>query len=124
LFDRAVARTNETLRLTGGILRGILWHQGETDARDEQYYTDALYTLIYSLRNEAWTRTNALFICGETKFAAVNKRLNALNKDSDPKTACVAGVDLSTRADGVHFDAPALRTLGKRYAEAYSNIDR
>ncbi len=34
LFDRAVERTNIALAQTGGILRGILWHQGESDAND------------------------------------------------------------------------------------------
>ncbi len=34
LFDRAVARTNLALAETGGVLRGILWHQGESDAND------------------------------------------------------------------------------------------
>jgi len=34
LFDRAVARTNIAINETGGILRGILWHQGESDAND------------------------------------------------------------------------------------------
>ena len=34
LFDRAVARTNAALAETGGVLRGILWHQGESDANE------------------------------------------------------------------------------------------
>jgi len=34
LFDRALARTNLALAETGGILRGILWHQGESDSND------------------------------------------------------------------------------------------
>lgn len=32
LFERAVTRANLALAETGGILRGILWHQGESDA--------------------------------------------------------------------------------------------
>jgi len=103
-------------------LDGILWHQGESDGRDEQYYTDALYTLISNLRSEPWVVTDAPFICGETKIASINRRLNGLNRDTDPNTACVAGEDLSTRADMLHLDAPALRTLGARYATAYLNI--
>ena len=35
MFDRAVVRVNEALEISGGILRGILWHQGETDATEE-----------------------------------------------------------------------------------------
>lgn len=34
LFDRAVTRTNMTIEATGGVLRGILWHQGESDANE------------------------------------------------------------------------------------------
>jgi len=34
LFDRAVTRANLALAETGGVLRGILWHQGESDANN------------------------------------------------------------------------------------------
>lgn len=101
---------------------GILWHQGESDGVDKQYYTDSLYSLIYNLRNEAWVNSRAPFICGETKIRSVNNRLNGLNRDSDPNTACVPAEDLSTLGDDRHFDAPALRTLGARYADAYLRI--
>lgn len=36
MFDRAVTRTNIALAETGGILRGILWHQGESDANNTE----------------------------------------------------------------------------------------
>jgi hypothetical protein len=53
LFDRALARINQTLNDTGGILRGILWHQGEADARDEcaPLYEQNLTTLVSELRS-------------------------------------------------------------------------
>lgn len=101
---------------------GILWHQGESDGVDEQYYTDALYTFISNLRSEPWVASNAPFICGETKIASVNNRLNGLNRDSDPNTACVQAIDLPTRGDNRHFNAEGLRTLGARYGRAYLNI--
>ncbi|MFK8083729.1 MAG: sialate O-acetylesterase [Granulosicoccus sp.] len=52
LFDRALRRTNETLLETGGILRGILWHQGETDsnAACAAAYEANLTALITGLR--------------------------------------------------------------------------
>jgi len=103
---------------------GILWHQGESDGQDKPYYTNALYSLISNLRNEPWIKPRAPFICGETKVAAINNRLNSLNSDSDPNTACVKGIDLSTLGDNRHFDAAALRTLGVRYADAYLRITR
>ncbi len=101
---------------------GVLWHQGESDGEDKQYYSDALYQLINNLRSEPWVASNAPFICGETKIPSVNKRLNSLNRDSDPTTACVQGADLPTLGDNRHFSAEALRTIGARYADAYLNI--
>lgn len=52
LFDRAVTRTNLALAETGGILRGILWHQGESDANDRcaPLYAENLERLVRQLR--------------------------------------------------------------------------
>jgi len=53
LHDRAIARTNLTLRETNGILRGILWHQGEADAQNSAcagIYQQNLINLVKSLR--------------------------------------------------------------------------
>ena len=52
LFDRALARANHALDFSGGILRGILWHQGESDANTEcaARYEYNLQTLAQELR--------------------------------------------------------------------------
>lgn len=52
LFDRALARANHALNFSGGILRGILWHQGESDANTEcaARYEYNLQTLVQELR--------------------------------------------------------------------------
>jgi len=54
LHDRAIARTNITLSETGGILRGILWHQGEADSENascSSSYGANLSELAESLRS-------------------------------------------------------------------------
>jgi len=54
LHDRAIARANIALSETGGILRGILWHQGEADSEDQacaQTYAANLTELVVSLRS-------------------------------------------------------------------------
>jgi len=123
---------------------GILWHQGETDFLYEgtadvtataaervapNYYPDQLYTLINNLRQEPWfSTTTPVFICGETQKtsanpAPVNRRLLALNSDSDRHTGCVSSDGLQT-TDGIHFDASALREIGKRYANTYIELKR
>ena len=125
---------------------GILWHQGETDWQFNgtsdpnassaersyaNYYPEKLNALIGRFRSKNWFSADKPFICGETRHAPVNARLMALNEDKDPWTGCVIAHDLNTlemNLDanppvlGTHFDAPALRTLGRRYAEKYLGI--
>lgn len=52
LFDRAVTRTNAAIDETGGVLRGILWHQGESDANQEcaAVYLENLEHMAQQLR--------------------------------------------------------------------------
>ncbi|OED36786.1 hypothetical protein AB833_25575 [Chromatiales bacterium (ex Bugula neritina AB1)] len=120
----------------------VLWQQGENDwlyegtadagatgytSKDSDeyrnYYAIKLNALIKNIRNELWGRSDTAFICGETRRAVgVNRRLMALNSDSDPLTGCVAATDLPKRADdpyGSHFSAEGLRQLGQRYANEY-----
>lgn len=54
LYERAVERANIALSETGGILRGILWHQGEADSDDmacAETYADNLEELVAALRS-------------------------------------------------------------------------
>ncbi len=126
---------------------GILWHQGETDFQfngtsditatslervDENYYPDRLYRLISNLRQEPWFSTQKpIFICAETQttnpdpltIAPVNRRLMALNSDSDPYTGCVSSSRLQT-TDGIHFNAASMREIGRRYAIEYLKLQR
>lgn len=56
LADRALTRLNMTLRETGGVLRGILWHQGGADANNPDCardYANNLSQLVSRLRSEA-----------------------------------------------------------------------
>lgn len=52
LFDRALLRIDRALAETGGILRGILWHQGESDANIPcaELYADNLELLASDFR--------------------------------------------------------------------------
>jgi len=123
---------------------GILWHQGETDflyngtadinatAAEKaapNYYPDELDRLISNLRQEPWfTTATPVFICGETQktstnVAPVNRRLLELNGDGDRHTGCVNSDGLRT-SDGTHFDASALREIGRRYANKYIELNR
>ena len=133
--QKTVAAINELPHKSS--IDGILWHQGETDwilegtsdpavaqpARAD-YYPVKLSALLNNLRSENWYDHSKPFICGETiRAQGVNTHLNALNSDSDSKTACVQGFGLpSIHSGGSHFNASSLRTIGRRYAETYHSI--
>ncbi len=53
LFDRALSRVNTAITETGGILRGILWLQGEADGTADcaPSYEQNLVTLVEQLRS-------------------------------------------------------------------------
>lgn len=56
LTERALTRLNLTLRETGGILRGILWHQGGADSNNPdcaRTYSQNLQALVKRLRRDA-----------------------------------------------------------------------
>ncbi len=103
-------------------LDAILWHQGESDGEDRDEYGAALYDLIERFRSEPWFGYGFPFICGETATSPVNQQLRKLNRDSDPWTACIAAEGLPTIRDDAHFSAEALRTMGRRYADAYLDM--
>jgi len=98
---------------------GILWHQGETDWDDSEYYRSKLADVINNFRGESWFGGGRPFICGETVQAPLNRLLTALNDDGDPWTGCVESDGLSTILDRLHFSAEGLRILGTRYATKY-----
>ncbi len=115
--DRVVAAINELP--SKATIDGILWHQGETDWRDTDFYAAKLNDVIRNFRGESWFGDSRPFICGETVIAPVNNRLRALNNDGDAWTGCVGSEGLQTLADGLHFSAEGLRTIGTRYATKY-----
>jgi len=105
-------------------VRGVLWHQGESDFYSTDLYSQRLRQLIGNIRSRDWFANDGVFVCGETLNSPVNERLSALNSDGDSRTACASSNGLTSVGDDIHFNASSLRTLGARYAERYRSISR
>ena len=124
-YNEAVRRTREAMKQ--GQLKGILWHQGETDYRkvmkhrgEENAYMEAYFAtlrqFITDLREELGT-PDVPFIAGQVNrdYVLLNERLLKLPAESH-NTYVVSSEGLVT-VDGLHFDRPSVFELGKRYAE-------
>ena len=120
-----------------GTMKGILWHQGESDANDAtlaESYGTRLQTMIRQLRIELGAGP-VPFIAGELGtflaaeenrrpyFNVVNQQLRELETRVS-KYGLVDSEELSDTGDNVHFNAISLREFGRRYAQKFLYLAR
>ena len=133
LYDNAVIMTRLAMRTSS--FSGFLWHQGESDARDDvsaQEYKRGLVNFINSIRRELDAEFLP-FILGELsesvtpEWATVEniKKINSVIYEVAselPKCAVASAKGLTLKADGVHFNSVSLREFGKRYFNTYMKV--
>jgi hypothetical protein len=127
----------------GGVLKGVLWHQGESDTvapASADAYAAKLDGLVRDLRGDLES-PELPFVCGEladfygtgrdhkapdrvARIAQVQQALAELPQRV-PHTACVSGKGLHS-IDGhlVHFDRASYIELGRRYAVALAAVGK
>lgn len=144
LHDRAIARANLALQLSNGILRGILWHQGEADSVSMEcalLYEQNIRSMVASMRtniiqdargpNARKADANVPFVLGtmskglgyiiqpEPKQIVDGVHRNI--KEVVPFSAFVSNDDLVPpsypcgEGDCIHFGSTSYREMGVRY---------
>jgi hypothetical protein len=112
-----------------GEIKGILWHQGESDANASNIpkYKDRLTLLIKRFR-EVVGNDQLPVVLGELGSYSANPeswlKINEQSRlyvQTDKNSAIVKTDDLKNRGDNIHFDSEGQRTLGRRYADAFTN---
>jgi hypothetical protein len=131
-WDDAIKRAK--IALQSGTLKGILWHQGESDSSAElaSAYEGKLHDLIVRLRQEL-RAAEVPFIAGQlgvfvdAPWNEARKQIDRAHRELPqkvPHTAFVSAEGLKHKGDKVHFDADSYRELGRRYAAAYLKLTR
>jgi predicted TIM-barrel fold metal-dependent hydrolase len=101
-----------------GRIKGVLWHQGESNSDRPEGYLENLKILIGNLRND-FNDMNLPFVAGQIRHEphfAINDEIAKL-----PDEVHLTGVASSeglTTYDRWHFDSESQLKLGERYAEA------
>lgn len=110
-----------------GTIKGILWHQGESDAneKDIPLHKQRLGLLFTKFRtavgnNELPVLLGELGSFSENpiNFSLINKSINEYAAE-DKNSVVISTKDLKDKGDRLHFDSKGQRTMGKRFAEAY-----
>lgn len=128
LYQNAVDRAKAAMK--DGTLKGVLWHQGETDSGTEKIatkYGELLTQLVTDLRTEL-DAGDIPFVAGQlgeflnrgkgdkpSYWPVINSQLDALPIQLK-NSAVASSKDLKHKGDSLHFDSPSFREFGKRYA--------
>ncbi|MDD4688616.1 MAG: sialate O-acetylesterase [Eubacteriales bacterium] len=115
-YENSVAKAKEAMKY--GNLKGIIWHQGCSNASKWNEYMPQLQQMVADLRADLGDDTIP-FIAGQlnpsTESKASFNTMIATISQHIPYSSYAKADDLST-IDGTHFDAPSQRILGQRYA--------
>ncbi|MFD0960187.1 sialate O-acetylesterase [Paenibacillus chungangensis] len=115
LYEEAVRRTKEAMK--SGTLKGILWHQGESDVGHADSYLSDLNAIVVNLRADL-DIPDVPFIAGQImpgKSDTFNAMLESIGQ-TIAHADWVSSCGTASIGDGSHFDAASQRLLGRRYA--------
>ena len=114
-----------------GIIKGILWHQGESDASGNEtieIYQFQLARLFEKFRNEIDNLTLPILIGELGSFSRNNENWQAINKQihyyamADSNAFVVSTIDLDHKGDNVHFNSEGQRLIGQRFANVFIKL--
>lgn len=134
LFEHACFMAEMAMR--DSEIAGILWHQGESDCRDELYigYEEKLEKMMSALRKRLGLYDIPIIlgalgdylqyneIWGGDNYKVVNNALKSY-ADKTPMTGFVSAEGLTSNPDLLHFDAKSLREFGVRYFNEFMKLE-
>lgn len=133
LYQNAIKRAKAAM--AHGTLKGVIWHQGESDSKSPETagsYGIRLRKMISDLRNDLKS-PDLPFVVGKLGEFITAERLPHAQTVNDAlgmipeqveMTACVETTGLKAKSDGIHFGAEAARELGRRYASAMLKLQQ
>lgn len=123
-YDDMIRRANKAMET--GTLKGIIWHQGESDSNSEQAvneYTKKFDAMLNALKSDLGL-SSVPVVMGEIGYffypkAKYAEDMNGVIRQITNSNDCIGLVTaegLNHKGDDTHFDADSYRALGVRYA--------
>ncbi len=118
------------LAQTKGVIKGIIWHQGESNANDRDLpgypaYMDALFSVF---RKTSGFKKLPIILGEIGEFSpdpakkALTQKMNETIHDfvkTRKNYSYIKTTDLNHKGDNLHFDSASQRKMGERYAGQY-----
>lgn len=121
-----------------GTIKGVLWHQGESDCRDERRksYEGKLHKLIADVRTDLQIEDLSFIVGNLPEFRFIGKQPEAIKgikeimailrripeKVKNTGFVETTGLTACDAPKYSHFDRKSYIILGKRYCEAYKKV--
>ncbi|KQS36777.1 sialate O-acetylesterase [Pedobacter sp. Leaf194] len=123
-FDDAVQRIQMAMQY--GVIKGIIWHQGESNSSPDRYvdYLPKLNTLILEIRKLVGKQVPVVIgELGRYKdvYAGFNSQI-AKAPEFISNSVTVSSVGLKDKGDQTHFDSASAEEYGRRFAKAMLKI--
>jgi hypothetical protein len=106
-----------------GVIKGIIFHQGETDAYNAAWRDTVKYIYNKLLTDLSLKAADVPFLAGQVvgsdqsgQCAGANTTIDALPK-TIPTSYVISSKGLPDGGDKLHFSAASYREFGKRYAQ-------
>ena len=133
LYGSMIVRARRAVASSGGVLRGLLWYQGESDATvaASAVYEESFRAWVDSVRADLGASDLPVHVVqlGRLVQPAGADNPNAFDEDAwdairdvqlrtpqtIPHSSVVSAIDLGL-CDAIHIDAPGLDRLGRRLA--------
>jgi hypothetical protein len=130
-YDEAIKRAK--LASQQGEIKGVIWHQGESDSKPGQTdtYSQKLQELIDNIRKELALPDLPFIVATLPDFYVnnvpearlINQALQSIPEQVH-NTACISTSDLAHKGDTIHFDSSSARKLGKEYTKAMQALQQ
>lgn len=131
LYDNLIKRAK--IASKSGIVVGMIWHQGESDATNNLYptYQNKLKAVFQKIREDL-NNPNLAIVAGELgtylgsntscpRWDSINASINQL-KSSLSYYDVVSSTGLTPNSDNTHFTSASQTTFGSRYADTFYKI--
>ena len=130
-YDAMLERVKNAQK--NGVIKGILWHQGEGDSTPERsaVYNKKLKAFFKKLRKDIGVKKAPIiigtlgdFYVKKTPEAAVINRIIEAFPQENKRVYSVSAAGLTDGGDKTHFDAASAREFGRRYAARYLSVTK